>query len=463
MIKKHGKKQIDIKLHIPIPRNDKRQNYSIEIWFFIPVNLFPGNKVYTTREFFEDQITYTRYQAPHLTLHDILDEENNLSPLNRLNRYTDRKQIIYELKTLLTATKNSSKYIISQAKKCPGREETEAFIKDSITTAEKIQKRLIALTEKSDDSELETAYQKTREGLSIRIEKTACTLAVRTGLCKEFLTAAALKQYEYRKKEGFLSIPHPEDEEQNSRLIYIEHRIKKWSENILYMEMEKSRRERSLKNILLGTAAAFAMLFALTASVISTRWFKAGSVYWVLTAIIAYSFKDRLKEGLRSLFLNKLPGLISDRIKRIVAPGSNIICGHSRERVMFPTFKQLSRKIQETRLKYKDQLSIAPVNENIIHYNKTVRLDSHKLYKNHQRLLDIAEIIRFDFRRWFHKMDKLMEKLSMVHEGKIIPIRGQREYHFTVIVKLRYNDSEKIHRYRIITSSSKITKIHKVI
>ncbi len=262
-------------------------------------------------------------------------------------------------------------------------------------------------------------------------------------------------------KMGFSSITS-QSESTNSQVVYREHLIKKWSENIMYISMEKSKTQRGISHLFLGSAAAVAMLIAGMITLVSTKWLGQESLYFLLTALLAYSLKDRIKDVLKSVFLRRMSNLFSDRVKDIVTPLNRRKCGKSRERVTFPAFKDLDIDIQKHRFNFKDDLSIKQYQEDIIHYKKNVNVKTSVLYKNHSRLFGIKEIMRFDFRRWFYKMDRQNEKCYIPQEDKLITVKGEREYHFTVIVQIKTSKKTKIERYRIIANNSRIRGIIKI-
>lgn len=464
MIKKHGDRVIDYSSYFSISNKDSKDKYDIDIWFFIPSHL--NTNKYKTEDFFRDFATYTRYSAPNLTLNSLNDFYNKKNPLTRLieldHNSNNFNLIEYELKTLINTLKMSCIQSITTLKAMNKYSPFEAK-----RNLKALLERLNNILEKLDElyikapKEFKPSYLLCLEGVSLRIEKTLYSIYNFSPGYKKFITDEVVKQRSFRVERGFSSIT-TEQSHLNNKVIYREHLIKKWAESIMYINMQKSKTQRGINHVFLGSAAALAMLVAGFITIFSSKWLGRESVFWFLTALLAYSLKDRFKDIFKTIFLKRMSNLFSDRVKDIVTPIRRRKCGKSKESVTFPAFSDIDSEIQRVRFNYKEDLAIKQYQEDIIHYKKRVKIKSSTLYKNHSRLFGIMEIIRFDLRRWFYKMDRINEKCFVPSNGEILTVKGEREYHFTVIIKLKTEKKTTIQRYRIVANNHKITEIIKV-
>lgn len=464
MLKRHGNRIVDYSRYFEISTEKQVEEYDIDIWFFIPSHL--NTKKYTTDTFFMDFSTYTRYSAPNLTLNSLIDSQNEKNPLARLQNSKHIKsqysQIEYELKTLLNTLKMTSIQTIAtlKAMKRYSKYEAERNLEVQMTRFNDILETLKNLYS-SSPKEFHNIYLLALEGVSLRIENTLYKLYKFCDNSRNKILSEIERQRKFRSSMDFVSIAS-EDRMENNELIYREHLIKKWSESIMYINMEKSKTQKGLSHIFLGSAAALAMLFAGIITLISAKWVGQESIIWFLTALLAYSLKDRIKDVLKSIFLKRMTNLFSDRVKDIVTPIRKRKCGKSKERVTFPNFSDIEKEVRKLRFYFKDDLSIKQYQEDIIHYKKSVRIKTPVLYKNHTRLFGIKEIMRFDFRRWFHKMDRKTEKCYIPKDDELIPVKGERVYHFTLIIRVRSNKESTLERFRVVANNQKITEIIKV-
>lgn len=461
MINKHGNRVIDYKHYFEIPKNKNSSEYNIDIWLFIPSNLHPQS--YSSKDFFNDLSFYTRYNAPNLTLNSLNDFYNEKNPLYRLGSVKHVKEnysrIEYELKTLLNTLKVTSRQTIETLKAMSkfSYYEAERNLTVQCNRLNTVLDKLYSYY-KDAPNDLSQLYLLTIEGVSIRIEKTLYKFYDIFPKKSLEILAEITRQREFRNSMGFSTV-FGKDKQSNSNAIYKEHLIKKWSESIMYINNESSKTQKGLKHIFLGSAAAVAMLVAGIITIIATKWLGEETIYWFVTALIAYSLKDRIKDILKAIFLRRASTILSDRILNIVSPGSKKRCGKSRESVDFPGFSSLPKNIKELRFKQREDLDIKQFQEEIIHYTRSVKLNTRKLYKGHSRLLGIKEIMRFDLRKWFYKMDKVKEKCYYPEEEKLVETQGEREYHFSAIVKTSNNNEIQIRRYRITANNKKIKKV----
>ncbi len=464
MVKKHGNKQIDYSRFFEISKDNTREDYKIDIWFFIPTNLNNGS--YKSEDFFNDFTTYTRYNAPNISLNCLTDSKNPKNPLTRLQNLgneTDKYQEIeYELKTLLNTFKVSTEKVITSiiAKKNFNDLEVLKNINFEIERFNIVLNRLKQIS-KNSPAQLNFIYNLAIEGISLRIEKTLYKIY----RINQVFEAPTLKEIKYqrafREKIGFKSITST-DEKNNSKAIYKEHMIKKWSESMMYINMESSKTQSGLNHLFLGTAAALAMLITGIFAILASRVWGNDSLYLFIAAMILYSLKDRFKDIFKPIFLRRMTRIYADRIKTIVSPINKRKCGKSMESVSFPKHDDLKKEVQELRFYLKDEFSIKQHQEDIIHYKKQVKVVTSKLYKNHTRLFGIKEIMRYDFRKWFNKMDKDVEKCYIPGVNKLDQVNGDREYHFNIIVQIKSSKQKTLKRYRVVANSRKIKKIYSV-
>ena len=249
------------------------------------------------------------------------------------------------------------------------------------------------------------------------------------------------------------------------RMVYRSHKLKKWAQESLYLSILHSRAAARVAQFLLGLAAAVAMAFAVTATIISMKWFPQGSMYWALIAVAAYSLKDRIKENLRSIFLGISPFLVADRLHRLKDPRTDRSCGKIRESVSFTEINNLSRDIQDFRRAGKDKLSLGLLHEKILKYKKDYIIRTVRLFENHTRLSGITDIVRLDMSNWVQKMDDSIEFISCRIGDEYGEMKTNRVYHVNLVLKLERPESEDagiIQRYRIIMGRKGIFRIEEV-
>jgi len=471
-VKTHGISQIEIKVSYPLFREKKNNHYIMTAAFYIPSQLGINEKTQSRENLLSDLTVHTRFTTPRIPLEVLNDSQFESSPMNRLEMLWKkpmkskdwRTRVQYELQTLVNILSSETGHL-SVDNEPVGPELTDHLIHRV--------KKLITLFS-SDKS----AYpHKIRQPL-------IWTLEAMTGLVSDFyirdLQKLELKKHQttdkdlkhryeeslkalfkLRKKYGWDN-PSDPDEYTAERLVFRSHKLKKWAQKSLYLSVLDSRAAARVGQFFLGLAAAVAMAFALTATLLSTKFFSQGSIYWALVAVIAYSLKDRIKENLRGFFLNMTPFLVSDRIHFLIDPRSGRRCGRIRESVSFQDKARIPKEFSRSRQAGKDRLSLGLLNENILKYKTDFTIRTGPLFENHTRLSGITDIVRLDISPWLHRMDDSSEALACRIDGKYGFVKSNRVYHVNLILKFERPDTGEadiLNRFRIVLGRKGVVRI----
>jgi len=444
MIKKHGNKQIEFSNYFDIKSDKRSEIYDIEILFNIPKSLNNGG--YSPEAFFNEITTYTRYNAPYISLEQLADLNYPLNPLARLLKIDPRtenlEEIEYELKTLVNTFKFQCKKITKSNLFYNKTKDWDEIIKRRIVSFNSVLENLVHLSIKAPN-ELKKIYNMAIEGISIRIEKTLYRIYLMDKLFEDIALEEIIRQREFRESRGYMSITKA-DENSNSKFIYKEHLLKKWAESIMYINMEDSKTQRGLSHIFLGSAAALAMLVAGSITLIFRNLIGSDGLYFFIGAMLIYSIKDRFKDIFKSIFIKRVSLVFADRVKTVISPINRRKCGRSMEKVTFP------RKSDDP---------TQDIIVDLIHYKKHVKISTKKLYKNHSRLFGIKEIIRFDLRKIFYKMDRDVEKCYIPKDGSLVEVKGDREYIIDLEVKVKTSSNVINKKYQVIANSKRIKRV----
>jgi hypothetical protein len=491
-VKSHGLRELEMQLDYPLPRHRPgRVTYDLKLWLFSPAPLQVNADHFTAADFFQNLNSYTRYRTPGLSLASLVDPSCELSPLVRLRaelakrergEELDEERFRYELKTLVVVARVQVKLGRRNlrrkiAERAP-TEELRTGIDRLLTESDQLLQAFHELAQQVElpgvPEELQTEYRFADEALSLAVERAALVLG------RELAAAALLPdlarrcrrtgadQSNRRERRGYPSVVRPNDAEANERFVFREHTLKKWAEAAMYMSTPESRTVRGLTQVLFGGAAAVAMGFALVMSLVAKDWFQAGGLYGALVIVIAYIFKDRIKEALRSLTLRLVPRWIADRIHRIVDPKGGRRCGRSKERAGYTTLEELPAAIRRLRLLHKEARRPRVQRESVLAYHKEITLDSRPLLAAHERLTAISEILRLNLAPWLARMDDPDETLLCydAEADAVREVRADRVYHLALILRLdtsgRDSGEPQLYRYRVVLKRSGILRVEEV-
>ncbi len=474
-VRNHGISQIEVKISYPLYREEKNNHYRMTAAFFIPGQLGISGKTRSREDLLADLTVHTRFTTPRIGLDVLNDSHVESSPLSRLEKLWKkpmknrdwRTRVLYELQTLVNI-------LISETGNMPEEDEPAGpeLTDQLVRSVQKLISRMSS-DKSSFPGKIKQPLIWTLEAVTGLISDYYIRDLQKLGRRKKQSSDKDLKNryedslnalFKLRKKYGWDS-PSDPDAYTAERMVFRAHKLKKWAQKSLYLSVLDSRLASRVGQFLLGLAAAVAMAFALAATIISTRLFPQGSIYWALVAVIAYSLKDRIKENLRGFFLNMTPFLVSDRIHFLMDPRTGRRCGKIRESVSFSKKGKLSREFIQSRQAGKDKLSLGLLNEEILKYKKDFVIRSGPLFENHTRLSGITDIVRLDISDWLHKMDDSSEFLACRQEGTYGFVKSNRVYHVNMVMKIERpvtGEPDILKRFRIVLARKGIVRIEEV-
>jgi len=105
LIRIRDRNQFEIKLGYLINNKKKKNEYDINLYFFLPKNLGINNYSYSNSQFFEDLYSYVRFITPKSSLENLTERMKNvINFMNTKNQDIDAhfEHINYELKMIIS-------------------------------------------------------------------------------------------------------------------------------------------------------------------------------------------------------------------------------------------------------------------------------------------------------------------------------------------------------------------------
>ena len=398
-LRRHSSRHLETKLILPIPETHKYDR-EIHYYLFSPPQLYVNRTTYTEERLLHKFQSHGRYSSPEITLEELLDDSNAISPLTMLKRYTENiekditsvpeRNMIHELQTVVNSVRHENKACLQDCKdmvKLGMKEDLLTTLRAWYENIGRIQDIIRHLLEHirskcSPDNRLLLAFLWTDEAISLLNEKEAIDLYMTCSpLGKEFhdilvdLLSFSREEAKYRNLQSYLSGSSNPETVQYRKAV-----LKKWTQSALYLVPEVSRWPMRVSQILAGTAAAVAMAFATLASIFAENAYMKNSLQWALIVIIAYVFKDRIKEWLRSFFNAVLPKLMADEISSFLSPKSNTKICSSRIKMKFEDIADIPARVKEIRKDKNNPFKDMLPKEDVIHYVRNLVM--HPLDKN---------------------------------------------------------------------------------
>ncbi len=484
-IKSHGKFQVELKIRYPV--TDKKNKYSLDLYIFSPKVLAVNNISYGINSFLRDVRIMTRISTPELSFPRLVSKDCPESPLFRIKTELEKSftgikiknnKVIYELRTLANIIRvELRKNRLFLRNKIDSETDIDLLTEWLTEFINHIRIFLLRFREiksmlinpEIDDSLL-LAYEWTDESISLTIQREAgefyrlCQKNTETEYCSVKFANIIEGEIQHRIEKAYSTgIPYPEKKSTGELLIYRTNLLKKWSQSAMYLNVTGSRSPARIMQILAGTAAAIAMAFAVTATILTDRFFPANTTAWALAAVVAYIFKDRIKEILRSGLKSLVPRRMPDQMSILKDSSVQVRTGYTKSFINFTTEANIPEEIKNVRGTGKKPFRELLPEENIINFRHEVMLNGAKFSKNHQRMESVTEIIRFELHKFIQLMDDPDQIYYYTDSESVQKKMCRRVYHLNFVIMLQdLSDGKKSFlKYRIILNRDGIIRIER--
>lgn len=480
-VRKHSKKQLEIKVEYPLNEEEKTSHFSLNLYYFFPAQIHVNEKTIGSKQILNSMKINTRFSSPLIPLESVLDPDNDLSPLLRINRLLDDhsswntktpNKLLYELQTLCNLYRAEVNNFVKLIKREIKKDQREEIYQERIIMM--IQTINIFLREFRNlhmsflnnhiHEDLRTAMNWADESISIITGRCFINLfdSCESASVEEVITTKIKDVIDhevvYRKSMNYRYQYDKNNPLCGETMAYRESVLKKWSQSSMYMNNENSSTPKRIGHVIAGTAAGLAMALTVIISMFAESYFPKNSSLLIMAIVLSYILKDRIKEILRIFFGNMLPRFTTDQQSNLFDPALKSKVGKSSGTVTFCSACNVPDHINNIRYKMPNPFrAILPQND-LIHYKRRIKIKSGILKKNHERLESITEIIRFQIDDWLKDMDDSKADLWYLENDKRIKINGGRVYRVHLIIAL---SKDKFYHYKLILNKSGIVRIIK--
>lgn len=468
------KNNFDVKFDYFIQEGSKKNNYSVTGYIFIPRHLKINIETYGKQEFYRDFQSFIRFQTPVFPLVGLLRENNNLSPLNRIQSIIDEitlgspeaegvSKLVYEIKMLAQIIRSNLRnqiiFLMDYCERGKSSEMVITSIRDLLDILEKIQLRFhefekvfftVQLPEK-----VRGCYLAADEYISYYIEHYLTAfldeISMQDGYREIFpgIKNAVLRQQARRKKMHYeLVIPeHGMGPSKDlSKFHYWKAHLKNYIKQVLAL-VTKEREERMKYMQMLGTIGAIiAMAVSFFIGLLLNTYLPNTSLPFILAILVAYALKDRIKFSISSSGERWLSKWVSDRRFDIMDPLKDEKIGGVKEHMHFVKKESVPPAVLQIR--HKDQPSFIEKemkDERIILYQKKITLFTKKILKIHDRHKNVNDILTINISNFLtyasdaRTMIPYYGKSDDVVKDVSIPVM----YHVNMVLKQEYRDGNK--------------------
>ena len=499
----HDKHRFEVKLDVQLAP-ERKNVYRVETYFFVPraLNVTPAS--YTKNDFYNSAQKYLRFKTPQMSLAMLADAANRLSPLHGVHRklipimagrhdMAGEDAVVDEIKLLGAIARGAARDFVrlllkDLAEARQSKPDAAARLARVSEAALGFLGEVKALTaamhflhgQVSNPSvpvRLRDAFLFCDEYLSIRLENYLTTLLEEVrqnaqsrealAVLDAELVKLVLEQRAYRRSMGYPSLIKSRGP--NELMVYRRGVLKKFVSSGLFLQVQVSEWE-GLVQFLYGLAAGAAMLFATIVALAAQSRYATNSLPFVFTVVIAYIFKDRIKDWLKLIFSKSMTRWLSDRRADILDPGTGRRIGSFKEAFSFVPPEQVPPEIHRRR--NADNFTTMDQEgkpEWVMKHEKEVTLDPKPILAFHERRKDLNDIMRFSVDAFLRQADD--PKVDYPHlsdEGdRVEALHCARVYHVNMIMRYAAQDSAgrpqlSYSRVRIVFTRDGIVRLEEV-
>ncbi len=486
-VRVHSSRHLETKITYPISEHtsyDRDVNYYI----FTPAQLHVSAGFISDEAMLRKFQAHARYSSPEITLDELLDKGNRTSPLVLLESYTQQRVersgdvadtiFMHELQTLSNSFRHESGIILSECRELAKEnklDELRGLLQDWYKETGYAMERFRALLKMMrvhypTGNRMVTAFEWADEAISLVVESTSLEMYLSLeplfGELQESaynLLRHSRAELGYRREQKYESVVSKGNRYSTEAVAYRSGVLKKWTQSVLYLTPVHSKAPQRVAGVLAGTAAAIAMTFATLAAIFAETFFLKNSMQWALLVILAYVFKDRIKEGLRALFSRVVPRLLADQISSFISPRTGKRLSRTKVVIHIKKASDMPPEIQDKRLEDGNPFQDMLPQEDVVHYTRFVKIFKTEKDRTIGPWINaITVITRIRIDDWLKEMDDPNDVMYVASgDGDFEQQNSDRVYHVHLVItetskKQNIND---IHHYRIIMNKKGILRM----
>lgn len=481
IVKMHDENSAEIKVGFVARKKQKKNNFSMNIWMFIPNSLDINRFTYSKAGFYRDMKSNIRLITPVYILRDVA--EGGISPFIYLEKSfnnlasqptrTHKADYEYQIKMFLSILKSSLREEVAHILASP-EEDLDYLIfnfkNQTRTITDKYRELYKIINVSTISKELMEYFKFGDEFMSNTIEYH--TFRIMQGLSKrgivsysqhkEMLSHIVSDEIKYKQEKKF-PVADMNNKKNNNELVYRLSMLKKYAESHLFLNIDKRKDGIITEQLLLSLAAGISMVFATVIAFSVQQKYGNYTMPLFVALVVGYMLKDRIKDFTRYYFAHKMDDRYFDHKISMSINEKNI--GWAKESMDFIADKKVPEEIMKSRAKTLFFEANNPANsEKVILYRTRMFIDREKLdATSDYSISGVNSIIRFNLMRLMKNMDNSEFPLFYPDkENGFSVINGEKLYFINMVIQKQSDEQNELHRYRLSVNRKGIQKVEKM-
>lgn len=446
------------------------RRYDLDFYLFLPTSMGIQPEAYSRDQFYADLTSYLRLRTPragvqpsatgelvHLPAAEAYFEAH-LSPQKRQKL---GPAVIHEVKLFGSHVNSRLKDLLAitlaprPIEHLPDPGDLRRRLLRVSELVEGFRKRYLRRAKHEPimlDDEVKRVFLLTDEYLSYRID--AIIIQLREVLSGRgsppedllvWLDVVLKHEHAHRREYQLVTLePGPDQARRLEAYYYRLGLLKKYVDEVLFIDVEQSRQDAYYRNVVAGFCAGLAALWAAVADLQRMQMLSGGQGTWrlvlvIMLGVVAYIFKDRIKELTREYFNERLKRYLPDYRERLtyqrIGPEGRPVkaaIGVAREYMRWLQRGALPPDVRYVRDIEKRSELDPERNEVTLHYARRLEFP---LGENPDTW-HVKNILRFDISDFLDKLDNPKKPLTYYDpQAGVNHVEAPKVYHINVVVR----------------------------
>ena len=426
-VRVHNKKALELKLEYTPAGEPVRSDYNIDLLLCFPDNMGVNPATYEKRYFYYDLFRSIRLKSPDYPMKTYHKKLNDFD--EHCEESLPDTHCIYKFKKLITGYRS----MLRNNAAALGKTSLETDINDLVKTVHKSRSIFRRLHRKYGDRH--EMFALGDEFTSIVTNVYLVRLYERLGHSgNEKIFSTIKSELKYRNIHFPESVPG--DEAKNSMLITRYDYLKGYFFNVLSLRAKRKAGDKGLKSMLYATAAGISMVIATLIAFWAQEKYGNLTLPFFVALVVGYMFKDRIKDGFKSLLERLAAPMLYDYITKLYESTGRHSMGKTREKAGFITSPKLPDFAESMEIN----------GRHILHFSKKVHIEQRKI----NELLDpeihgITDIMRLNINRFTSVLEEPLALMYSVRNDSLEKTFAEKIYDVELLLRVETrNTTESI-------------------
>lgn len=460
----HDKFSIEFKVGFSGSEHCDESNFTVNAWIFVPNSFGINAATYGKDLFYRDVKSNVRLITPDFSMAMIAD--SSAAPLSNLAAACSHVKSIpdfeFQVKMFAAIYRSALREAMTQSSQCKSSLEAETFACDTISHIREILSRYrdigdtLFCNSETDASKAATIFQYADEYMShityVQAVKIVKQQTQRFGSeadkANVLWTDLIRQEDQYKAQLGYSRI-QPGNELANRDVVTRNNLLKKYIESALFLKVETAPDGKAMQQISFGIAAGIAMLLYTLIALPFQRYLGNYPNLILVVLIVAYIFKDRVKEWVRNRFAYRLKSKYFDSKTTFQFKGQQV--GWIKEGMDYISDEKTPTAVMNLRNRSGFEADNALFQEKILLYRKQVHVDNRTLRHEYEYSFSgFNDILRLYMNHFTQKMDDPEISTDTIDEnGRLVPLTTTRAYTMHIVLQFSNENDYELHAFEV--------------